>query len=81
MDKITKEELEQIKGKSLEEIIGFDPFEINEIDFKSLDSEIKKIEEYIERLESNGIYTDWQKEDLKFNKNLLKKLKEIKENK
>ena len=81
MDKITKEELEQIKGKSLEEIIGFDPFKINEIDFKSLDSEIKKIEEYIERLESNGIYTDWQKEDLKFNKNLLKKLKEIKENK
>lgn len=42
MEKMSKEELEQIKGKSLEEIIGFDPFEINENDFKNLDSEIKK---------------------------------------
>lgn len=78
---LTNETLEQIKGKSLEEIIGFDPFEINENDLKNIDEEIRKTEEYIKRLESNGIYTDWQKEDLKFNKNLLKELKELKENK
>jgi len=43
--------------------------EINDIK-----KEIKEIEEYISRLENNGIYTDYQKEDLEFNKKRLKEL-------
>ena len=30
-------------------------------DYKDIDKEIREIEEYILRLESNGIYTDYQK--------------------
>ena len=41
--------------------------------------EINEIEEYIDRLKANGIYTDWQKNDLKYNENRLKALKELKE--
>lgn len=37
-------------------------------DYKDIDKEIREIEEYILRLENNGIYTDYQKEDLEYNK-------------
>ena len=47
-------------------------------EYKDIDKEIKEIEEYILRLERNGIYTDYQKEDLEFNKKRLKELKNIK---
>ena len=47
---------------------------------ESIDKEINEIEVYIERLKSNGIYTDWQKQDLQYNENRLKALNELKEN-
>ena len=47
---------------------------------ESIDKEINEIEVYIERLKSNGIYTDWQKQDLQYNTNRLNALKELKEN-
>lgn len=47
---------------------------------ESIDKEINEIEVYIERLKSNGIYTDWQKQDLQYNTNKLNALKELKEN-
>ena len=47
---------------------------------ESIDRELNEIEVYIERLKSNGIYTDWQKQDLQYNENRLKALKELKEN-
>lgn len=47
---------------------------------ESIDKEINEIEIYIERLKSNGIYTDWQKQDLQYNTNRLNALKELKEN-
>ncbi len=47
---------------------------------ESIDREINEIEVYIERLKSNGIYTDWQKQDLQYNENRLKALNELKEN-
>ena len=47
---------------------------------ESIDRELNEIEVYIERLKSNGIYTDWQKQDLQYNKNRLKALNELKEN-
>ncbi len=46
---------------------------------ESIDREINEIEVYIERLKSNGIYTDWQKQDLQYNENRLKALNELKE--
>lgn len=46
-------------------------------DYKDIDKEIREIEEYILRLESNGIYTDYQKEDLKYNKKRLEELRKI----
>ena len=48
-------------------------------EYKDIDKEIKEIEEYILRLERNGIYTDYQKADLEFNKNRLKELQNIKQ--
>lgn len=47
-------------------------------EYKDIDKEITEIEKYILRLERNGIYTDYQKEDLEFNKKRLKELKNIK---
>ena len=47
---------------------------------ESIDRELNEIEVYIERLKSNGIYTDWQKQDLQYNENRLKALNELKEN-
>ena len=47
-------------------------------EYNDIDKEIKEIEKYILRLERNGIYTDYQKEDLEFNKKRLKELKNIK---
>ena len=47
---------------------------------EAVDKEIKEIEEYINRLKTNGIYTDWQKNDLMYNENRLKKLKDLKGN-
>ncbi len=46
---------------------------------ESIDKEINEIEVYIEKLKSNGIYTDWQKQDLQYNENRLKALKKLKE--
>ena len=49
-------------------------------EFKSkeaIDLEIKEVEEYIDRLKTNGTYTEWQKNDLKYNENRLKALKEL----
>lgn len=43
---------------------------------EEIKKEIKKIEEYIKRLESNGIYTDWQRKDLEYNKKRLNELKQ-----
>ena len=77
-NKLTPEELKDIKNSSLEEILGFDPFEITDRDYENIDEEIKKIEEYIDRLNEMGIHTEWQKKDLEFNQNLLKELKAIK---
>ncbi len=45
--------------------------------YKDIDKEIREIEEYILRLESNGIYTDYQKEDLEYNKKRLEELRKI----
>ena len=47
-------------------------------EYKDIDKEITEIEEYILRLERNGIYTNYQKEDLEYNKKRLKELKNIK---
>lgn len=79
MKQLSKKDIEEIKGKTLDEIIGFDPFEITEKDYENKDAEIQKIEEYIKRLKQSGIYTDWQKSDLEYNQNLLKELKEFKD--
>lgn len=46
-------------------------------DYKDIDKEIREIEEYILRLESNGIYTDYQKEDLEYNNKRLEELRKI----
>ena len=47
---------------------------------ESINKEISEIEVYIKRLQSNGIYTDWQKKDLQYNENRLKALKVLKGN-
>ena len=44
-------------------------------EYRDIDKEIKDTEEYISRLEHNGIYTKFQKEDLEYNKKLLEELK------
>ena len=61
----------------LDNFLGLkDEFKTKEV----IDQEIKEIEEYIDRLKTNGIYTEWQKNDLKYNENRLKALKELNNN-
>lgn len=81
MEELTKEQISEIKNSSIEEIFGFDLFSLNENDYKKIDEKIKKIEEYISKLNELGVYSDWQKKDLEFNQNLLTELKKIKDNK
>ena len=45
---------------------------------EALDKEIIETEEYIKKLEEFGIHTDFQQEDLKYNKTRLEKLKKRK---
>ena len=45
---------------------------------EALDKEIEETEDYISKLEEFGIHTDFQKEDLKYNKTRLEELKRMK---
>ena len=45
---------------------------------EALDKEIKDTEDYISKLEEFGIQTDFQEQDLKYNKQRLEELKKIK---
>ena len=45
---------------------------------EALDKEIEETEDYISKLEKFGIHTDFQKEDLKYNKTRLEELKRMK---
>lgn len=61
----------------LDDFLGLkDEFKTKE----AIDKEIEEIKIYNQRLNDNGIYTDWQKKDLEYNKNRLKQLEELKEN-
>lgn len=42
---------------------------------EQIKKKIKETEEYIKRLVTNGIYTEWQKKDLEYNKRKLAELK------
>ena len=57
-----------IATDTIDEFLGNDNQE-------QIKKEIKEIEEYIKRLETNGIYTEWQKKDLEYNKRKLAELK------
>ena len=46
---------------------------------EALDKEIKETEDYISKLEEFGIHTDFQDQDLKYNKQRLDELKRKKE--
>ena len=52
--------------------------EDKQLNEKSLDKEIREIEEYISKLKEFGIYTDFQEEDLKYNETRLNELKQMK---
>lgn len=45
---------------------------------EALDKEIKETEDYISKLEEFGIYSDFQEQDLKYNKQRLEELKKRK---
>lgn len=57
-----------IATDTIDEFLGNDNKE-------QIKKEIKETEEYIKRLETNGIYTEWQKKDLEYNKRKLAELK------
>lgn len=59
-----------IATDTIDEFLGNDPAE-------DIKKEIYEIEKYIKNLEKNGIYTEWQKKDLEYNKKRLEELKNM----